>query len=374
MQHSILAINFGSTSTKLAWYMDEELKARETIQHDPAQIMRFGTLLDQQPMRRAAIEDFLDRHGVAPHSLAAVVSRGGQTRPLPSGAYRINQLMLEDVQSGRWGTHATNLGVVLAHALSTEWGCEPMVVDPPVSDEFGPLARMTGMPELRRQSSFHVLNQKAAALRHCREQGLQYESCRFVGVHLGGGISVCAHRDGRLVDANNALDGDGPFSPARAGTLPSGALVRLCFSGRFSEAEILEKVNGKGGVMAHLGTTDIVEVERRIAGGDTHAELVLDTMCYQVAKEIGAMSAVLEGRVDAILFTGGIAHSERVTGRIRERVGFIAPVYVYPGEDEMQSLSQGALASLTGSRPCLELIASADSASEGAVRESRLNR
>ncbi|WP_338669689.1 butyrate kinase [Pseudodesulfovibrio methanolicus] len=374
MQHSILAINFGSTSTKLAWYMDEELQARETVQHDPERIMRFDTLLDQQPMRRAAIEDFLGRHGVDPHSLTAVVSRGGQTRPLPSGVYRINGLMLDDVRSGCWGTHATNLGVVLAHALGAEWGCEPMVVDPPVSDEFAPLARITGMPELKRQSSFHVLNQKAAALRHCREQGLRYEACRFVGVHLGGGISVCAHEDGRLVDANNALDGDGPFSPARAGTLPSGALVRLCFSERFSEAEILEKINGKGGVMAHLGTTDIVEVERRIAGGDTRAELILDAMCYQVAKEVGAMSTVLEGRVDAILFTGGIAHSGRVTGRIRERVEFIAPVYVYPGEDEMQSLSQGALAALTGTRPCLELTAPADAAPERAAGESLLNQ
>lgn len=355
MQHSILAINFGSTSTKMAWYLDEDLQVRETVQHEQEQIMRFASLLEQRPMRRAVIVDFLQRHSIEQQSLTAIVSRGGQTRPLPSGAYRINELMLDDVQSGRWGLHATNLGVVLAHELGSEWDCVPMVVDPPVSDEFEPLARVTGMPELRRQSSFHVLNQKAAAMRHCREQNLVYEQSRFVGVHLGGGISVCAHKQGCLVDANNALDGDGPFSTSRAGTLPSGDLVELCFSGRFTKQELLEKINGRGGVMAHLGTTDMIEVERRIEGGDARAEYILEAMCYQVAKEIGAMAAVLRGQVDAVLFTGGIAHSHRVTKSIADRVRFVAPVFVYPGEDEMQSLALGAFAALTGVRPCREL-------------------
>ena len=354
MDHQILAINFGSTSTKIAWYGGSRCLAKENLAHDPALIGSLPDIYAQHDLRLTAIRDFIARHGIDTGRLAAVVSRGGQTRPLPSGAYDIDALMLEDIASERHGVHSTNLGVILAAELGREWGCRAMTVDPPVSDEFEPLARLSGLPEISRKSSFHVLNQKAAARRLCRDLGLAYGKARIIGVHLGGGVSVCAHENGRLADANNALDGDGPYSTSRSGGLPVGDLVRLCFSGATRD-DILTRINGQGGVRAYLGTTDMIEVERRINAGDEKARLVLEGMCYQTAKEIGGMATVLKGRVDAILLTGGMAHSELITGLIRERVAFIAPVHVYPGEDEMESLALGALRVLNGEEPARRL-------------------
>lgn len=354
MSHHILAINFGSTSTKIAWYEDSRCLAKENLAHDPVLIGSLPDIYAQHDLRRAVIMDFIARHGIDTGRLAAVVSRGGQTRPLPSGAYDIDALMLEDIISERHGVHSTNLGVILAAELGREWSCRAMTVDPPVSDEFEPLARLSGLPEISRKSSFHVLNQKAAAHRLCRDLGLAYTAARLIGVHLGGGVSVCAHKHGLLVDANNALDGDGPYSTSRSGGLPVGDLVRMCFSGPPMD-EILQRINGQGGVRAYLGTTDMIEVERRIAAGDEKARLVLEGMCYQTAKEVGGMAAVLEGRVHAIFLTGGMANSEMITGLIRGRVAFIAPVYVYPGEDEMESLALGTLRVLRGEEPARRL-------------------
>jgi butyrate kinase len=251
---------------------------------------------------------------------------------------------LADLKSAKWGDHASNLGPILAYELAQEAGGIPaFTVDPVVVDELDDLARISGLPQLPRRSKFHALNQKAAARRAAKALACSYQELNLIVAHMGGGISIGAHKQGRVVDVNNALDGDGPMSPERSGTLPAGDLIRLCYSGRFTFQEMMRMVNGRGGLMAHLGTTNTKEIQQRVQAGDKKAELVFKALAYQVAKSICALVAILGNKPDAIVLTGGMAHSEMLTGWIKERVGFLAPVLVYPGEGEMEALAQGAL-------------------------------
>lgn len=345
----ILAINPGSTSTKLGLYEDRQALFTETLPHNPAELAGYRTVLEQHAFRKEAVLRFLAGKDTPLSSLAAVVGRGGLTKPLSGGTYLVNQAMLDDLRAAERGEHAANLGPFLASELAQAAGGIPaFVVDPVVVDELDDVARLSGLPELPRESKFHALNQKAVARRAAKALGRSYQEVNLVVAHLGGGISIGAHRKGRVVDVNNALDGEGPMSPERSGTLPAGALVHLCFSGRFTEAQVRRKITGCGGLMAHLGTTDAQEVEKRIQAGDAHAKLVFQAMAYQVAKGIAALGAVFSGEVDAVVLTGGLANSELLTGWIKERVAFLAPVLIYPGEGELEALALGAWRVLVG--------------------------
>lgn len=344
----LLVINPGATSTKLAVYRDERPELETSIAHSRAELACFGSICDQFYFRKNLILSFLAENRIEPDTLSAVVGRGGLLRPLAGGTYRITEPMVQDLRDGVSGQHASNLGGIIAWEISRELGIPGFIVDPVVVDELTPHARLSGHPELPRVSIFHALNQKAVARRAAAELGKPYGKCRLIVVHMGSGVSAGAHRDGRVIDVNNALDGEGPFSPERSGGLPAGALVRLCFSGKYEEHEIRRMITGGGGLVAYLGTNDAREVVRRIEAGDREARLVFESMAYQIAKEIGALSTVLEGRVDAIVLSGGLACSEPLVELIGSRVSFIARLLVYPGEDEMTALAQGALRVLSG--------------------------
>jgi butyrate kinase len=344
----ILVINPGSTSTKIAVFEGDAPRCDQTLRHDETEIGRFASIPDQLDFRMQAITNFLTGEGVALASLSAIVGRGGLLHPIEGGTYAVNAAMLRDLKAGLMGQHASNLGGILAHELSTQCGAPAFIVDPVVVDELEPVARYSGLPELPRVSIFHALNHKAVARAAARDLGGAYADFNFIVAHMGGGISVAAHRRGRVVDVNNALNGEGPFSPERSGTLPVGALVKLCFSGSVSQKELEKRIVGKGGVMAYLGTNDMRKVSERIAAGDAEAKAVYEAMAYQVAKEIGAMGVVLEGKIDAILLTGGLAYDQNFAGWIERRVRHLAPVRVYPGEEEMTALAGGALRVLRG--------------------------
>lgn len=345
----ILAINPGSTSTKIAFFEGDRESWRETQRYDIDVLKRFNGIIEQENFRLEEIKRSLRAHGTKLEEVDAFVGRGGLLHPIPAGTYAINDLMLEEMRACKYGVHASNLGAILAHNLAKEAGDKPcFIVDPVVVDELCDEARISGFPEIERKSIFHALNQKATARRAAEELGKKYEETRLIVAHLGGGISVGAHLYGRVVDVNNALDGEGPFSPERAGTLPVGQLVNYCYSGKCTLEEMGKKLVGQGGLVAHLGTNDAREVEKRIAEGDAKAELVYNAMAYQVAKTIAEYSAVLSGQVDGIIITGSIAYSNKFVDMVTKRVSFIAPIFVYPGEDEMLALAQGALRVLTG--------------------------
>ncbi|HLO03724.1 MAG TPA: butyrate kinase [Symbiobacteriaceae bacterium] len=348
----MLIINPGSTSTKIGLYRDDEPVQIETLRHSAAELAQFPRLLDQFPFRRDLILAWLSDQGVAVTDLDAVVGRGGLLRPIPGGTYQVDEAMLADLRVGVQGEHASNLGAPIAAEIAAAAGGCPskpaFIVDPVVVDELEPVARITGRPEIERRSIFHALNQKAVARRAARDLGVPYERLNLVVVHLGGGISVGAHRQGRVIDVPNALDGEGPMSPERAGTVPSVGLVHLAFSWRYTLPELSRMIVGRGGLVAHLGSNDAREVEGRIQAGDAEAERVYRAMAYQVAKEIGRAATALSGQVDAIVLTGGLAHSGMLTGWIQEQVEWIAPVKIYPGEDELQALAEGALRVLRG--------------------------
>lgn len=344
----VLALNPGSTSTKVALFEDGREIWNETQRYDTDVLKEFGSIPDQMEFRLAEIEKSLAAHDTSPADLSAVVGRGGLLKPIESGTYEVNDAMLADLRTCRWGAHASNLGALLALRLAEAGGGRAFIVDPVVVDEMDPLARYSGLPEIGRRSIFHALNQKAVARRAAAELEKPYEECRMIVAHMGGGISVGAHDRGRVVDVNNALDGDGPFSPERAGSLPAGGLVRLAFSGKYDLPRMQKMLTGQGGLVAHLGTNDLREVQRRKSQGDERAALVFKALAYQISKEIGACAAVLEGEVDVIVLTGGLAHSEEFTPLIRDRISFIAPVIVYPGEDEMKALADGAYRILSG--------------------------
>lgn len=346
---TIFVINPGSTSTKFALFRDGQELFSHTQRYDVEVLREFVSMADQETFRRTEILKVLNAEKINLADVDAVVGRGGLLRPIEGGTYVVNAPMLEDLVSCRYGTHASNLGAPLALALAQEAGGKPaFIVDPVVVDELLSQARLSGFPGIERRSIFHALNQKAVARRFAAETGRRYEELNLVVAHMGGGISVGAHLHGRVADVNNALDGEGPFSPERAGSLPAGELVKFCFSGAVDLETMLRKLVGGGGMVAHLGTNDLREAYRRACEGDASAELVLDAMTYQVAKEIGSRAVTLRGEVDAILLTGGLAYAEDFVERIRRRVQWIAPVKVYEGEDELRALAEGALRVLQG--------------------------
>jgi len=344
----ILVINPGSTSTKVAVFKDKEPVFTETLRHSSEELAKYKSIIDQFEFRTQAILNMLKEKGISLSEIDAIVGRGGLLKPIESGTYIVNEKMIEDLKKAERGEHASNLGGIIAYTLAKEHDIEAYIVDPVVVDELEDIARITGMPEIEKSSIFHALNQKAIARRLAADLNKKYEEVNLIIAHLGGGISIGAHKHGRVVDVNDALNGEGPFSPERAGGLPVLDLVKLCYSGKYTYQEMKKRLIGQGGIVAHLGTNDVREVYKKIKEGDKKAELVLEAMAYQTAKEIGAMAVVLKGQVDAIGITGGIAYNEDFVKRISERVKFIAPIYVYPGEDEMSALAQGAYRVLSG--------------------------
>lgn len=346
--YRILAINPGSTSTKIAIYDNEKPVFEEVLRHSTEDLKKYKTIFDQYEFRKNVILETLNENGINLTKLAAVVGRGGLLKPIVGGTYSVGEKMLEDLRVGVMGQHASNLGGILAHEIADQLNIPAFIVDPVVVDELEDIARVSGAPGLDRLSIFHALNQKAVARRGARDLQESYEDLNLIVAHLGGGISVGAHKKGRVVEVNNALDGDGPFSPERSGGLPVGQLVNLCFTGDYGPDEIKSIITGKGGLVAYLGTNDGREVVKMIGQGDKKAELIYRAMAYQVSKEIGACASVLGGKVDAIILTGGIAYDEEFISWIRESVQFIGQILVYPGEDEMIALTEGALRVLRG--------------------------
>jgi len=344
----ILAINPGSTSTKISLYDDEQCIFTKTIRHDTTQLAQYGSVLKQRELRRECIMECMKETEIDRTTIDAIAGRGGLLKPIESGVYVINEKMLEDLQSMTAAVHASALGAIIASELASIFSIPAYVVDPIVVDEMDRYAKLSGMPGVERSSIFHALNQKAIARRLASQLGKPYENCRFIIAHLGGGITVGAHRYGRVIDVNDGIDGEGAFTPERTGAVPVIPIIHMCFSGEYTEQEMVDKVASNGGMKAYLGTTDLQEVQKMINEGDEFAALVMDSMAYQVSKEIGAMAAVLEGLVDAIILTGGLANSNRFTGAIKQRVDKLAPVYVFPGEDEMLALASGVLRVLRG--------------------------
>ncbi|MBQ9204605.1 MAG: butyrate kinase [Prevotella sp.] len=347
----ILVINPGSTSTKMAVYEDEKPLLLRNITHSPDDLAHYDAITEQQDFRRQLVLDEL-RQSDIPLEFDAVIGRGGLVKPIAGGVYEINQRMLDDTLHGCvMHNHACNLGCLIAYEIAaTIPGCRSFIADPGVVDELSPLARISGSPLMPRICIWHALNQRAIARRYARGIGKEYEDLNLIICHLGGGISVAAHEHGRAIDANNALDGEGPFSPERAGSLPAADLIRLCFSGKYNEKQLLKRIAGKAGLNAHLGTNNMREILERIKQGDEHARIIVEAMLYHVAKNIAAEAAVLCGNIDAILLTGGMAHSDYIVSELRRRIGFLAPVYTFPGEDEMEALALNALAVLQGKR------------------------
>ncbi|MEC9488025.1 MAG: butyrate kinase [Halanaerobium sp.] len=348
----ILVINPGSTSTKIAVYSEEasgKLKSEldETISHSREELSPFTSIMDQLTFRKGMIVDTLKEAGYQVEEMAGIAARGGLFKPVTGGTYRVNEDMVADLRAGYQGEHASNLAGVMAFQLEQETGVPAFVVDPVAIDEFVPESRISGIPELPRQCLSHALNIKAVARKAAGEMGWQFAETNFVVAHLGGGCSIAPLDKGRIVDVNNGNEG-GPFTPERAGTVPAGGLLKLAYSGDYTYQQLKKKLVGEGGLYAYLGTADGREIEARIAAGDSEAELIYSAMVYQIAKEIGAMAAVLKGDVAAILLTGGLAHSSFVVEGIKERVSYIAPVRSYPGGMEMEALCRGVLRVLKG--------------------------
>lgn len=343
MAYKLLIINPGSTSTKIGVYSGEKEVLVETLRHSSEEIGKYDTIFDQKGFRKEVIMKVLKENNIDVNSLNAIVGRGGMLRPIPGGTYEVTDKLLEDLKVGVSGQHASNLGGILAHEIAKEVGIKSFIVDPVVVDELQDIARISGMPELPRRSIFHALNQKAVAKRYAKENNKKYDELNLVVVHMGGGVSVAAHKNGQVIDVNNTLDGDGPFSPERAGSVPVGDLVKLCFSGKYTESEVYSKIVGKGGYVAYLNTNDVRDVLKAIEEGDNHAKLIFDAFIYQISKAIGEMSVVLKGKVDTIILTGGIAYSPVVINAIKENVNWISNLTVYPGEDELLALAQGAI-------------------------------
>ena len=354
MAYKLLIINPGSTSTKIGVYSGEKEVLVETLRHSSDEIAKYDTIFDQKGFRKEVIMNVLKENNIDVNSLDAIVGRGGMLRPIPGGTYEVTDKLLEDLKVGVSGQHASNLGGILAKEIANEVGIRAFIVDPVVVDELQDVARISGIPELPRRSIFHALNQKAVAKRYAKENGKRYNDLNLVVVHMGGGVSVAAHRDGLVVDVNNTLDGDGPFSPERAGSVPVGDLVKLCFSGKYTQAEIYSKIVGKGGYVAYLNTNDARDVLKAREEGDEYASLIFDAFIYQICKAIGEMSTVLNGKVDQIILTGGIAYSPVVVNAIKEKVQWISDVTVYPGEDELLALAQGAIRVLNGEEDARE--------------------
>ncbi|KAB2338453.1 butyrate kinase [Cytobacillus depressus] len=346
--HRILVINPGSTSTKIGVFDNELSILEKTIRHDADIINSFEHIIDQYEFRKDVILKTLDKEGFNISKLSTVCGRGGLLKPIEGGTYSVNEEMLEDLRESSSGQHASNLGGMIAYEIAAGLNIPAYIVDPVVVDELAPIARISGFSLIERKSIFHALNQKAVARRVAKELGKRYEDLNLIVTHMGGGITVGAHHKGKVIDVNNGLHGEGPFSPERAGTVPVGDLVSLCYSGSYYREEVMKKVVGQGGLVGYLGTNDAVKVEKMIEDGDEYARLIYSAMAYQVAKEIGAASAVLSGKVDAIVITGGLAYGKDFVKEISERVNWIADVIVQPGENELQALAEGALRVLRG--------------------------
>ena len=350
---TILVVNPGSTSTKMGVFVDGVEKAVKKVQHPGSEIDRFPRILDQYQMRRHVMLNFLKEQGIEPKTLSAVVARGGLVRPVSSGTFHVTHRMIEDLMESRYGDHASNIGAILAHGFEWDYQVPSYVVDPVVVDEMMDVARLSGLKEIPRRSLWHALNIMAVTRGVCQKEGWDFRQENFVAVHIGGGISVTAIQRGRCIDVSNGLE-SGPFTPERAGTLPSLELVKLCYSGKYKLDEMKKFIVGRGGLVNYLGTSDLIEVEERIAQGDDYAKMVFVGMAYQIGKEIGSYCVVLKGKVRGILLTGGGAKSAELVALIREYVDSFAPVIVVPGEDELAALAQGCLRVLRGEEKSLD--------------------
>lgn len=342
--YQILAINPGSTSTKFAVYFNDKCVFKKTIRHSIEQLLRYKNIIDQFAFRKGLIIETLVEEGIEVDSIKFIIGRGGLTYPLESGVYRVNNLMLAHLREGVMGQHASNLGPMLADYIALQIpNARAFIADPVVTDELNSIARFAGHPKFQRRSIFHALNQKATARFHADKVGQKYEELNLIIAHLGGGISVGAHKNGRVIDVNNALDGEGAFSPERSGTLPVGQIIDMCFTDEYSKEQLKQMVVGEGGFVAYLGTNDALEIERRARLGDKQAKEIQEALFYQVAKMIGEMAVVFAGNVDGILLTGGLAYNKELEIYIEQKAGFISEVYTYPGEDELEALAMNAL-------------------------------
>jgi butyrate kinase len=338
----MLVINVGSTSTKLAWFKGGEPQVLETIPYPSEEQALYSSMRHQIPHRQAGVLDFLQKNGIDPEGIDMVVSRGGLGKPAPAGAYEVDDAMCEDLLDGQYGKHPSALGPAIALNFSRRYGAQAIVVDPPSTDEFHPLARISGLPGIERKSAFHSLNQKMVARRLAAKLEVKYEQMNVVVAHLGGGITIGAHQKGQVIDCTHGL-AEGPFTPERAGSLPTLDLIDIAFAGGMDKKQLQKLLVGEGGLYAYLQTRDVQRAEEMIRDGDEKAKFILEAMAYQIAKDIGAMCVVLKGAVDGIILTGGMAHSELVTDAIKEWVEFLAPVFVFPGENEMTALAEGCL-------------------------------
>ncbi|MDD2543117.1 MAG: butyrate kinase [Candidatus Cloacimonetes bacterium] len=356
MSFRVLAINPGSTSTKIAVFEDHTPLFEKTLRHDPAELDKYGGIIDQYDFRKQLVMEAMRENNVDPATLHAAVGRGGLVRPVSGGTMKISPSMLRDLKDpSLWGRiHASNLGAFIANAISEDLNIPAFIVDPVVVDEFDEIARISGIPEIERKSLMHALNIRYISRLVASDMGKKHDEANQIGVHMGGGISVAAIKAGRVVDVNNALLGMGSFSPQRAGALPIGDLLDLAYSGKYSKKELTTYLTKTAGLMAYLGTDSGIEVNKRIQEGDKKAELILKAMCYQVAKEIGACATVLNGKVDAIFLSGGLVYNALIVDEIKARTGFIAPIHLYPGEKEMEALCQGGIRVLSGLEEAME--------------------
>ncbi len=348
MVYKIFITNLGSTSTKIAIYENLEEKDRIVINHPTEELKKFDSIWDQEDYRKEKILQAVKENNYELGEFDAFSCRGGNVKPVPGGIYILNDEMIKDMRSGKYGVHPTNVGNAIAYDLGQKANKPVVIADPPVTDEFDDLARFSGIKDIERISSFHALNQKRTARKLSRDLNKNYEDINLIVIHLGGGISVAAHRKGRVVEVNNALDGGGPFGPERAGSLPVGDLIKMCFSGRYNQQEMMKKIRGGGGLVSYLGTSNGIEIEKMIEEGNKYALKVFEAMAYQIAREIGAAAAVLKGEVEAVIFTGGYANSERLINLLKDWIAFIADIYIYPGENEMLSLAENTYKYLSG--------------------------
>ena len=348
-KYRVLAINPGSTSTKVGVYEGYEMLYEGTVRHSQEELSKFPTIHDQKDMRMQLVEELIEENGYKLSEMDAFVGRGGIVRPLKSGVYTINETLMDDLKNlPSAQRHASMLGGVIARSFGDTYGKPSFIVDPVTVDERDEIAKVTGLPQIKRGCIFHCLNQKSVCRYHCRLNGMKYEEHNFVVAHLGGGISVAAHRRGVIVDVTDAMSGEGPFTPERCGAVPAKDLADLIYDGGYSREEINKLIAGRGGLMAHFNTNSAIDVEKMIEAGDEHAKLVYEAMAYNVAKAIGQMAAVLSGDVDQVIITGGMAYSKMLSDYISEHVRFIAPVSVYPGEGELSALAAGAVRVLSG--------------------------
>ncbi len=348
MEDVIVVINPGSTSTKMALFQGDKKIAEETVSHPSEELTKFDNVADQFDLRMKDIDAWLANHDISEKKVVAIAGRGAPVRPIEGGVYTINQKLLDDLKSMKYSNHASNLGAIIADHLSDKYNVPAYIVDPITIDNFIDLARVSGIPEIERKCRSHALNLKEVCRREAVKMGKTLETANFIGVHMGGGISVAAIEKGRIVDVNDALLGMGPFSPDRAGALPIGPLVKLAYSGKYTEKDLLNKLSRESGLMAYVGEADLREVEKKISGGDADAGKYYDAMIYQIGKEIGAIAAVFRGDFDAIILTGGMAHSEMLVNRLKGYISFLGRIIVVPGQFEMEALAAGTLRALKG--------------------------